>query len=801
MHELKTYSNKLKHKAKGYLYERYNFKSIKISPFQFINFYLIDTSVRRSQNLFIKSYNKQLPALSQFPALLSISMTMFYRNYRDKNMSFEKGDIVQKDKRKYKILRVTKNVYFIGSGERGRETIRQISKDKFKGYSVVTSGLSNRKVKVGLSEFNKFFKMVFSISSALPTKFTHRAAIILSKKDLELEIKSQNYFDIDIKKAIPMRWITASGKEYWKHLPIEPMIYCVPDFETLDEYVLSKGIAIETLVVIGKNKYKEEHGTNIKRAIREGDIKSCIVLGSEDIQDNVGQFLKWNWTYPEYAYLTKQPYGEISVIHSQDNPFEIRIKKFINAICKLEEEHGISLNNIKGLRKFLYSLVLAKKENSRNLSQLEYVKHLIGKVANESIYEEFYSQNKEPYDVLDNVNELIKDIFSNFNNNKLLNLERLEFMKVLIVPEKLVDNWKEELSTEVGTICSFKEFMTFQHKLSNRKNIYVLSLFGNGLNQNELIEMALNTQHHFYFLAYPEESEIIDIFKESRKNNLLNEYQSKDRKKLSGLDFEVKINKIKVSKSLTEIMDDLYDKSDRKTYDYEYESQGQVNYFIEFDDNPLPMVIDGSKTVLMLNNGNWIKTKTYNLLKGDIVRIYNNLSKDKLFEIAAGEDSNGRFAEIIELSQLWKKELRSYYASNITRNKYYDAPELLQALKAKGATITNTITINKWLELKDKERFPNDSKNLMAIKNLINSDILNENFDKILKVRSFYRGVMISLGRDLSDDVMDYIKSNGQEKGNILLKFNEEEVESFIHNAAPKRIIKSINITDDEESN
>ena len=245
----------------------------------------------------------------------------------------------------------------------------------------------------------------------------------------------------------------------------------------------------------------------------------------------------------------------------------------------------------------------------------------------------------------------------------------------------------------------------------------------------------------------------------------------------------------------------LYDKSDRKTYDYEYESQGQVNYFIEFDDNPLPMVIDGSKTVLMLNNGNWIKTKTYNLLKGDIVRIYNNLSKDKLFEIAAGEDSNGRFAEIIELSQLWKKELRSYYASNITRNKYYDAPELLQALKAKGATITNTITINKWLELKDKERFPNDSKNLMAIKNLINSDILNENFDKILKVRSFYRGVMISLGRDLSDDVMDYIKSNGQEKGNILLKFNEEEVESFIHNAAPKRIIKSINITDDEESN
>ena len=79
--------------------------------------------------------------------------------------------------------------------------------------------------------------------------------------------------------------------------------------------------------------------------------------------------------------------------------------------------------------------------------------------------------------------------------------------------------------------------------------------------------------------------------------------------------------------------------------------------------------------------------------------------------------------------------------------------------------------------------------------------MLNQNFDQVLKVRSVYRGVMISLGRDLSDDVMDYVKSRGLYKGRILSKFNEDEIQSFIHNAAPIKKIQSIKITDDEESN
>ncbi len=797
MEEIKTYTQELVTKAKKYLLKEYKLEALNLSDFQAINFYLIDEAVNKESNLFIESFDKELPALSQFPAVLSVAISLFFKNFCDDVTSFKPGVILQHPSGE-------RYVYVGYNGKhhtvKNRASIKYPSSKQLSKYAIVEAKLSNRKVKTRLTAYRKLYDLVFDIKN-VPSQFKYKSAIIMSKKEFDEEIKSQKYMDLDIKKAIPMRWISRKGTESWNHIPIEPMIYCVPDFETLEEYILDKGIEIETLVVIGKNKYKEEHGTNIKRAVREGVIKNCIILGSEALQDKAGQFLKWNWTYPEFAYLMKHPYGEITVANIQDQPFEQALKSFIDYLSKLEKQHGISLKNIKGLRKFLYALVLAKQENSRNLTQLEYVKHLIGKVTNETIYEEFYNQNLEPYEVLEYVNPLIQNIFDCFNNEKLKFLEQLNFVKVLIVPEKLVDNWKEELQTTFGTICSFKEFMTFQHKFEESKNVFVLSLFGNGMNQGELIETAANTKHNFNFLAYPEEAEIIELFKTNRKNNLLNEFQSKDRCKLSGIKFDVPISKVDIPKSLGEIMDGLYDKQDRKSYDYEYESQGQVNYKVCFEDQASPIVIDGSKTVLMLKDENWIKTKTYNLVAGDTVRIYNNLSKEKLFEIAAGEDSNGRFAEIIEHSQLWKKELRSYFSSKVMSNKYYDTSDLLEDLRIKGATISNPITVNKWLDEWDKERFPNDSKNIMAIKTLINSEVLNQNFDQVLKVRSFYRGVMISLGRDLSDDVMDYVKSRGLYKGRILSKFNEDEIQSFIHNAAPIKKIQSIKITDDEESN
>ena len=100
----------------------------------------------------------------------------------------------------------------------------------------------------------------------------------------------------------------------------------------------------------------------------------------------------------------------------------------------------------------------------------------------------------------------------------------------------------------------------------------------------------------------------------------------------------------------------------------------------------------------------------------------------------------------------------------------------------------------------DKERFPNSANNLIAIKSTLNDPILNDNFESIKRSKRFYRGIMISLGRDLSDDVMEYIVSGGKSIGKILSNFTKDEIEIFIQKAAPERTIKNISITEEDES-
>jgi len=57
---------------------------------------------------------------------------------------------------------------------------------------------------------------------------------------------------------------------------------------------------------------------------------------------------------------------------------------------------------------------------------------------------------------------------------------------------------------------------------------------------------------------------------------------------------------------------------------------------------------------------------------------------------------------------------------------------------------------------------------------------------------------MIALGRDLSDEIMDYITN--KRKGTILDSFSDIEVKSLADKSAPLRIVEQILITEENES-
>lgn len=793
MKEIEKYVWELSEKANDFLKAEYNIESFNISHFQSINFYLIDKALNTNKNLFIESFDKELPSISQFPTILAAAISLFFKNYCDDKTEYNIGDVIQGyNGTRGKIIRKEDDNFIVAVPSDGSSrtlTAKQIRKN----WIITNADLSNRKVKTKFTAYKELYSLLFKVES-FPSKFNYKSAIILEKKEFDDEIKNQTYTNIDILKAIPIRWISKNGTESWNHIPIEPMILCVPDFETLEEYILEKGIKIESLIVIGKNKYKDNDLTKIKRYLREGDIPNCVILGNEGFEDNNSQFLKWKWTYEEFALLENLNLGRIESLQIQDSKFEVAINSFIDFLDSLETTYSINLNNIKTLRKFLYPLVLSKESNSRNTNQLDYVQHLMHKVSRECIIENLYNQNIDPGQEITNVELLIDGIFGTFKNDKFRLLDKVDF-DIIIIPEPLLPNWKNEFKSK-SKLLSLKEFFKTQNNFTTTKQVLVLSLFGNGMQPFDVVRNFLNTKHNYKFLCYQEESEILENLKNRYFNEIIGEYTSSDREKITGLKYEITPIEIKVS----DLIEDLHDKSLKDKKEYNYEDTEQINYEIEFEEKCEKIISDGSKNVLLLSNNNWTKSKVSNLIQKDRVRIYNNLSKEKLFEIAAQQDTKGRFNKVDSDSKIWKEALIKYYNQKTHSNPFYTETDLMKALQKSGLTISNPMTIKKWLTKDDKERFPNSANNLIAIKSTLNDPILNDNFESIKRSKRFYRGIMISLGRDLSDDVMEYIVSGGKSIGKILSNFTKDEIEIFIQKAAPERTIKNISITEEDES-
>lgn len=792
MKEIEKYVWELSGNANSFLKSEYHIDSFYISYFQSINFYLIDKALTTNKNLFIESFDKELPSISQFPTILAAAISLFFKNYCDDRTTYENGDILQKDGHRFKYYffnqEIKKHVIVNGTGDK-----REITDKQLKNWIVTNADLSYRRARTKFDDYKKLFNLVFK-TSYVPSKFNYKSAIILEKKEFDDEIKNQTYTDIDILKAIPIRWISKNGTESWNHIPIEPMILCVPDLETLEEYVLEKGIKIESLIVIGKNKYKDNDLTKIKRYLREGVIPNCVILGNEGFEDNNSQFIKWKWTYEEFALLEDLSLGRIESVQIQDSEFEMSINSLVAFLDNLETTYSINLNNIKTLRKFLYPLVLSKESNSRNTTQLDYVQHLMLKVSRECIIENLYNQNIDPGQEITKLDLLIGEIFINFKNDKFRLLNSVDF-DIIIVPEPLVPNWKNEFKSK-SKLLSLKEFIKTQNNFITTKQVLVLSLFGNGMQPFDVVKNFLNTTHNYKFLCYQEESEILENLNNRYLNEIISEYTSSDREKITGLKYEITPIEIKVS----DLIENLHDKSFKDSKEYNYEETEQINYEIEFEERGEKIIVDGSKNVLLLSNDNWTKSKVSNLIQNDRVRIYNNLSKEKLFEIAAHQDKKGRFNKVDSDSKIWKEALMKYFNQKTNSNPFYNETDLMKVLQKSGLTIFNSMTIKKWLTKDDKERFPNSANNLIAIKSTLNDPILNDNFESIKRSKRFYRGIMISLGRDLSDDVMEYIVSGGKSIGKVLSNFTEDEIKIFIQKATPERTIKNISITEEDES-
>ena len=153
---------------------------------------MIDKALNTNKNLFIESFDKELPSISQFPTILAAAISLFFKNYCDDKTEYKIGDVIQGyNGTRGKIIRKEYDNFIVAVPSDGTSrtlTAKQIRKN----WIITNADLSNRKVKTKFTAYKELYSLLFQVES-FPSEFNYKSAIILEKKEFDDEIKNQTY--------------------------------------------------------------------------------------------------------------------------------------------------------------------------------------------------------------------------------------------------------------------------------------------------------------------------------------------------------------------------------------------------------------------------------------------------------------------------------------------------------------------------------------------------------------------------------------------------------------------------------
>ncbi len=769
------------------LKEHFKIDELGFDEFEIVNSYLIYQTIKDSKkkkNTLIYIPDKETKTQFYIPAIYILALYNFIDNYIDDSTVYEIGDVLQESGNKYEIIKKSEKGYTL----KGSNSLLKFpNHSQIKNYIIITSNFNARRAKLKFDAYKKFFVKVLNIektkkSIKLPSKFKYKS-IIITDKSIVAELKEHKIDDEKIHKAFPFQYVAKSGKQT-DNIPIDPMIYIVNDYETARKHILDKGISIRNITFIGQNKYKEHH-LEITEDLNNGKIENCLLIGSADISNNaIPDLYKWKWTLPELDFFNYFTTYAINNGVVENKRFTEYLKEFDCSVKQVENDFGISL---KELYKFVRNIlpIIIPTSKSRLLTQLDNTLIYFEKEGEDIVETALDDIGEYDYeDVWNKILEKFKLLIeckkeSHLKFQKINEFQRIDF---LVVPKEYLEIWIEEVNPhKVRNIISFKEFNQLD---IHNKTIVFLGFFG----YNHLKSMMYNS-NKISIILYPQEEEHFDNCFRRLKRETYNELKNSDRKTIS----EISFNETEKFENIDELIKRLFSQDEEVTINPDYSNVCTTNICKEltFENDTEYLELDENKTVLLKINQRERFEKVKNLKIGDKIRVYDNSSKEELYQVALEFDTDGKFAEIEEFSKLWKNELKTFSL------KYDSLKMLLDNLKNKGLSITTESTLQNWIKAESNLKFPQKPKDLLVLKKEINSEYLNENFGEIRKSRSAYNGIMIALGRDFSDEISDYIRI--KKKGELLKQFSEQQIQQFVNQNAKERIIKTIKAIDYEQ--
>lgn len=787
MKDVNKYLEILTEIAERKLKKQFKIDKLDFDSLGFVNSYLIYQAIKDKKfkkNTLINFHDKETRSEFYIPVIITLSLHSFIDNYiLSERLSNTDNELynhffsyqfnIDLDKMpitfKSKSIIVTEKEY----------------ENKLKKFTSSLFYLSIKKLKklIDTKSANKLKPIEYKIYDNRED-FLNDIIEIIGKPDTNF-FKDELFDSVeyDIHKAFPFQYITKTGKKT-DNIPIDPMIYIVNDYQTARTHILNKGSKISNVIFIGANKYKDCH-LEISEDLNNKRIENCLMIGSADISENyIPNLLKWKWTLPELDYFNYFTTYTINKVIVENKQFTEYLKEFDCSVKQVEDDYGI---NLKELFKFVRNIlpIIIPTSKSRLVTQLDNTLIYFEKEG-EDIVETALDDIGE-YDYEDVWNEILEKFKSLIECKKEshLKFQKInEFQKIdyLVVPKEYLEIWIEEINPhKVRNIISFKKFNQLD---IHNKTIVFLGFFG----YNHLKSMMYNS-NKISIILHPQEEEHFDNCFNRLKRETYNELKNADRKIIS----EISFNETEKFENIDELIKRLFSQDEESTINPDYSNVCTTNIckVLTFENDTEYLELDENKAVLLKINQRERFEKVKNLKIGDKIRVYDNSSKEELYQVALEFDTDGKFAEIEEFSKLWKNELKTFSL------KYDSLKMLLDNLKNKGLSITTESTLQNWIKEESNVKFPQKPKDLLVLKKAINSDYLNENFGEIRKSRSAYNGIMIALGRDFSDEISDYIRI--KKKGKLLKQFSEQQIQQFVNQNAKERIIKTIKAIDYEQ--
>ncbi len=742
-------------KSLGSLFRLTTDSAVYLNNYHIVNTYLFTLAKMQRRNFYLSVYSYNSLDEHYLPIVYELATDLLRKNNELPKPVAEKlpiGSVIVSNNIRKTLGKEHGKYYLkypIKSGY--RKTYYKTSDDVLKN-SYVTDDIhcpDNVRGK-SLEEYHRLAGDILDVDHYPPSLFEHRAIVVCKTSIMRELIRKHN-----LKYCFPHAYLSQDGKTYndLSH-PLRPMILFCSDYDNAREFILgTQSGNVDMLLVFGDQqitKYKY----SIKRDHRQGLLGNYFFFASTPLQRDNDVAL-WNWTAREERYL----YGMHSVtIKYETYPLNSDLKETVShyeeMLNSVKDEYGEGDCLVPvhvGFR-----AIMNRKIGFSGDFNMEFGQSIMENTIAE--LEKYYLNIDEVTKKIKSLVESLGDIYKTIHDGPdyLDTLaESYPGALSLVVPNRMVESWHKHLASRNMSNCSVVPFWSFIKLLKNGQH-QSMYLFPNTINYHHyetLSHLSLKQPVKAIFLLYaPELTKLRSMIRRQDKYIKLKS-GVKDTLLLPEMDIQDDYKQRESTDDLvTRLEEGLESDIDTSPYEYSNDVDATTMRVKVIDLNGLTQEVSIGSRVIRIGESGRTLCSIQDLCVGDVILHYSNKSIELLYAQVA-EGSN-QFKIVERDSELWKNMLRKYLSFEVKSDGDFviNVQKLNELSVVLG--ISNQYIQDAWIRNLNRVKYPQKGSLHKLLDILLNCGLVSDpERHSIIRSRSLYNSVMISLGQNLSTEV------------------------------------------------